>query len=169
MEFLVRLIEKYGLCGLCFALAVFGLTFLIKWGYKLLTAKIQTEEYRKLANAPIVFFPVCLGVLVWMFYNAIVKEYNETEIVLAGVITGGGAIIFYELIGRRIEDAILCGIKNEKLKKALQTRDNELEEMKNATKEIYNSIAERLENEEANAEEVNKNKISEFLDKIKNQ
>ena len=169
MEFLVRLIERYGLCGLCFALAVFGLTFLIKWGYKLLTAKIKTEEYRKLANAPIVFFPVGLGVLVWMFYNAIVKEYTETEIILAGVITGGAAIIFYELIGRRIEDALLCLIKNDKVRKALQTRDNELEQMKNATKELYNNIADKLESENANAEAENKNKLTDFLDKIKRQ
>lgn len=169
MDFVIKLIERYGLCGLCFAFAVFGLTFFIKWGYKLLTAKIQIEEYRKLANAPIVFFPVGLGVLVWLFYNLFVKEYSQPEIILAGIITGGASIIFYELIGRRIEDAILCGVKNEKLKIALKTSDNDLKQMSETAKELYEKAKEKIDDGQIATEENGENKLAEFIDSLKKQ
>lgn len=88
-------------------LVVFGFMFALKAPIKMLTDKLGTEKYRKLANKSIIFLTLGFGILAQYVYSVITHSAFDATV---GLKIGGVAITTY---------ATIEGLNNKKLQKEI--------------------------------------------------
>ena len=111
---------------------VFGFMFGLKIPIKMLTDKLGTEKYRKLANKSIIFLTLGFGILAQYIYSVITHGNFDPSV---GLKIGGISITTY---------AAIEGVSNKKLQK----------EIINDSKEIESGIGEIIADGKITKEEI---------------
>lgn len=138
VDFVYNLWNNYGVPAIVISILSWLLTYAIKVPYKLLTGRIQDKDFRHLANIPIAFIPVGVGIGLWYLYSYIFATVGKVDqMLLAGVFCGVGAILLYLALGERIEAALSKLIKNKKIAATVCSTEQELA----AAKEVADTVA----------------------------
>ena len=110
-EFLLN-IKDLSLEIILIAIAVFGLTMLVKWPIKRITVKFN-ETKRKAINTVIVFIPMILSLLINVLYSGLFKHSWFSPIIVESAISSYiFAVTIYAIYSRIM--CIVSGAKNEK-------------------------------------------------------
>ena len=115
MDFIYALWNNYGVPAIVISVLAWILTYAVKIPYKLLTGLIKDKDFRHLANIPIAFIPVGVGIGLWYLYCCIFTSIGAVDqMLIAGIFCGVGALLIYFAFGARLEAALNKVIKKQK-------------------------------------------------------
>lgn len=130
MDFIYALWNNYGVPAIVISVLAWILTYAVKIPYKLLTGLIKDKDFRHLANIPIAFIPVGVGIGLWYLYCCIFTSIGAVDqMLIAGIFCGVGALLIYFAFGARLEAALNKVIKNKKVSAAVCSTDEEKADM----------------------------------------
>lgn len=130
MDFIYALWTNYGIPAIVISALAWVLTYAVKVPYKLLTVLIKDDDFRHLANIPIAFIPIGVGIGLWYLYSYIFTAIGAIDqMLIAGIFCGVGALLIYFAFGARLEAALKKIIKNKKVAAAVCSTDEEKADM----------------------------------------